>query len=119
MRALQSAFDLKARDTQAREVADEVIRRQILRAEQVRLISEIARTSVHDQLVGQTTSLRALAAVGAAAAEGFAGQALPAVGDAQRAVNEDFQLHQGALPNLRDVFDRELAREYHARNPEL
>ena len=55
-----------------------------------------------------------MAAIGAAAAERFARQALAAVGDAQRAVDEHFQRHVGARRDLADVVDRQFAGQNHA-----
>ena len=65
--------------------------------------------AVHDHLVGQPAGLGALAAVGAAAAERLARQALAAVRDAQRPVDEHLHRHVGRGGHLADVVERQLA----------
>ncbi len=68
MRALQPSFDLEAADAERGEIGDDIMRREILRAEQVSLIAEIAHGAIDAQLIRQPAGLRALAAVGAAPA---------------------------------------------------
>ena len=80
--------------------------------------TKIMQRAVHDQLVGHTARLRALAAVGAALAERFAREALAAVRHAERAVDEDFELAGGGLTDGSDVFEGELAGEDDAADAE-
>lgn len=51
-------------------------------------------------MIGHATGLGALATVGAAAAEGFGGEALAGVGDAESAVDEDFEGEFGMVVGL-------------------
>ena len=112
--ALEAALDLQTRHAQGGKVADQVVRRQVLRGEQVVLVAQRLVFAVDDQLVWQPTRLGALPAVGAAAAEALAGQALPAVGDAERAVGEHLQRHRRGIGDLADVLDAQLARQHDA-----
>ncbi len=61
----------------------------------------------------------ALAAVGAAAAEGFAGEALAGVGDAERAVDEDLDGHGGGVGDFADLGEAQFAGEHDALDAEL
>ena len=70
--------------------------------------------AIDEQLIRQAAGLGTLAAVGAAAAEGFAGEALAGVGDAQGAVDENFQRHIGGGVILR-ISARESSRARTAR----
>ena len=81
MRALQPSFDLDAAHSQLRQIVDQIVCGQVLRAEEIRFIAQIANLIVNDQFVRLTTRLRALAAIGAAAADRLARQTLSAVGD--------------------------------------
>ena len=123
--AFQAAFDLEGLDTGAREAVDGVVSGQVLRAEQVRFVAEVARLAVDDELVRQAAGLGALATVGAAPAEGFAGEALAAVGDAEGAVDEGFDgdgggggdafdVGRGQFAGEDDAFDAEPADEVDA-----
>ena len=82
-----------------------------MRAEQIRLVAEVALLAVDDQLVRQAARLGALPAVGRAAAEGFGGQALPRLRHAQRPVDEHFHGHIDRRGDLRDLLDGEFAGE--------
>ena len=73
---LETSFDFQRADASIYEVRDESVGRQILRAEQVFHIAEVNVFSVADQVVGKPARLSTLAAVRAATAERFAGQAL-------------------------------------------
>jgi hypothetical protein len=64
-----------------------------LGAEQVAAVTEIDFLAVGDEVVRETAGLGAFAAVGGAAAEGFAGEALAGIRDAESAVDEDLQRH--------------------------
>src|SRR5262249_10141631 len=107
VRALETALDLEAGDAGADEVGEEVVSREILGREEVGAVAEVARSVVDDHLIGETTSLRALPAIGAASAERFAGQALAAVGDAERPVHEDLERDVGGGAQLLDLRQRE------------
>ena len=89
---LEPAFDLEAAHAGVDELRHERVRGQILRAQQIFDIAQIDVFAVADQVVGQPAGLGTLAAVRAAAAERFAGQALAGIGHAQRAVDEHFEL---------------------------
>ena len=60
-----------------------------------------------------------MAAVRAAAAERFAGEALAGVGDAQRAVDEHFELDRRLAADRADFGDREFAGQHHALDAEF
>ena len=62
-----------------------------MRAEEVAAVAEGDLDAVGDQIVGEAAGLGAFAAVGGAAAEGFAGEALAGIGDAEGTVDENFQ----------------------------
>ncbi len=95
-----------------------------MRGEQVTAIPQIYGLPVGYQFVGHTAGLGAFTAVGAAAAEGFAREALAGVGHAQRPVNEHLQgkgrwassdgllITLGRLDGL-DFADRILAGQHH------
>ncbi len=91
LRGLQPAFDLERRHAQPHQIGDHLDAREVLRAEQVTAVAQRHGAAIGHQLVRQAAGLRAFAAVGRAAAEGFAGQALARVGHAQRAVDKDLQ----------------------------
>ena len=93
--ALESAFDFEADDARVDERFDAVVGGEVLRAEEVGSVAEVAAGAVDDEVVGHAAGLGALAAIGAAAAECFAGEALAAVGDAECAVDEDLDRHLG------------------------
>ena len=65
------------------------------------------------QRAGQPTELGTLAAVGAAAGPSVADVALTAVGDAERTVDEELQLHIGGRTDLADLCKGQLARQHH------
>lgn len=84
---------------------------------------QVALLPIHDQLVGEPAGLGAFTAVGAALAEGLAGEALPRIGHAQGAVHEHLQRHvQLTLPQLAlqaaQVGEGQLAGEHHPRTPQ-
>ncbi len=91
---------------------------QIAGREQIAGVAQRFDAAIHDQFVGQPASLRALAAIGAAAAPGLRGEALPGVGDAQRAVNEDLQLAIGLRGDRADLVERQFAGQRHAPQSE-
>ncbi|MNR06160.1 hypothetical protein D3C85_1222230 [compost metagenome] len=65
------------------------------------------------QRAGQPAELGALAAVRAAAGAGIADVALAAVGDAERAVDEELQLHIGLGADGADLLEGQLAGQHH------
>src|SRR5262249_17830411 len=87
-RALQPALELEADYPGVDQVADELVPGQVLRAEQVRPVAEVADLAVNNHLVREPAGLGALPAIRAAAAEGLARQALAGVGDTQRPMDE-------------------------------
>ena len=96
-RRLEPAFDFQRGDAGADQVRQHFQPGQILRAEQIFPVAERDRLAVGNQIVRHPAGLRAFAAIGRAAAQRFAGQALAGVGDAQRAVDEDFQGQVGRV----------------------
>ena len=101
------------------QLGNQSIGRQILRAEQILLLAQVDVAAVANQLIGQSAGLRALAAVGTATAQRFAGQALTRIGHAQRAVDEHLQRHRRAPGDCGDLVDRQLAGQHHALDPQL
>ena len=87
----EAAFDFEGFDAGADEVGDEVDGGEVLWAEEVAVFAEVAGDAIDDDFVGHAACLCAFAAVCGALAEGFAGEALAGVGDAECAVDEDFQ----------------------------
>ena len=99
-RRLQAPFDLEGTDTGTDQVRDDLDAGQILRRKQVGLVAQIADHAVDHEFVRQTAGLGAFAAIGRAAAEGFARQALAGIRDAERPVHEDFEIKGLALGEL-------------------
>ena len=64
---------------------------QVLGAQQVLTVSEVNLRSVGNQFVRHAARLRALATIGGASAQHFAGEALSGIGHTQGTVNKDFQ----------------------------
>ena len=73
---LQSPFDLEARNARVDELPYQVVGREVLRAEKIFSVAKRDDVAIAHQIIRHATRLRALAAIGAAAAERFAGQAL-------------------------------------------
>ena len=65
------------------------------------------------QRAGQATELGTFATVGAAYGTGMADVALTAVGDAERTVDKELQLHVGRGAYLVDLRKGQLARQHH------
>ena len=107
--ALEPALDLEAANAGAGQLGDHVVGGKVLRAEEIGFIAEVADRAVDDEVVRQSAGLGALAAVGAAPAERFAGEALAAVGHAEGAMDEDFDRQIGGRADLKDVADRQFA----------
>ena len=125
LRGLESAFDLERGNAGLDQVRQDIDAGKVLRAEQVLAIAQLDFDAVAEQLVGHTTSLSALAAVGGTTAEDFARQALTGVSDTQRAVDEDFEGQRCAIRYTRfgrskwslvnglDLLQRALAGKHH------
>jgi hypothetical protein len=96
----EAAFDFEGADAEFDEAGDFFDGGEVLGGEEVAFVAEIDEVAVDDHLVGHATGLGALAAVGAAAAEGFGGEALAGVSDAEGAVDEDFQGEFGVVVGL-------------------
>ncbi len=103
--ALESPLDFHAAHPRADQLVDQVIRGEVLRAEQIGDVAKLASFAIDDQLVGQAAGLGTLTAVGAAAPQGFARQALSAVGDAQCAVHKNLKWHAGLARDGADVVE--------------
>lgn len=106
---LKAAFDFEGFDPGLDEVGDEVDGGEVLGGKEVAVLAHLFLFAINDELVGHATGLCAFAAIGGALAEGFGGQALAGVGNAESAVNEDFERGVFALSELFDFFDREFA----------
>ena len=90
---LEAPLDLQARHPGAHERGHLRHPGQVLRRQEEALAAgELAHAPVHVQRVGHSALLRALPAVGAAAPPRLGRPALPAVGDAQGAVNKGLDL---------------------------
>src|SRR5947209_1220229 len=88
--------------------------RQILRAEQIGPIARIALLAIDDQVIRQSARLGTLPPIRAAAAEGFAGQTLAAVSNAQRPVNKHLDRHGRTDRYAPNVVKRQFTGENHA-----
>ncbi len=115
---LEPAFDFQGAGARGDQLRHERVGGQVLRAEQVLHRAQVDLAAVADQLIGQAAGLGALAAIGAAAAERFAGQALARIGDAQRAVNEHLQRHRGLAVDVGDFVDRQFPGQDHPFDPQ-
>src|SRR5437867_13120936 len=91
LRRFQATFDLEAGHTEADQLRYLFHRGEVLRREQIPAVAKVFERAIHDEFVWQPAGLRAFAAIRAALAESFAGQALAGVRDAQRAVEEGFE----------------------------
>ena len=101
----QSAFDLEATHAGVDQFGHECVGGEVLRAEQILLIAEVDVLAIADQIVRQAAGLSTLAAIGTAAAERFAGEALARVGDTERTVNEGFEFDVGVFVDRADFVD--------------
>src|ERR1700748_1343582 len=88
-RRLQASFNLETGHPQSDQFRDLFDPGKILRREQKSLFTKILRPAIHEQLIGQTTCLSALATVRAALAERLAGQTLSRICDTERAVDKN------------------------------
>ena len=115
---LQASLDLETFDARGDQVRNIVHRREVLRGEQVTLVTEIAERPVHDKLVRHAAGLCAFAAVGTPLAERLAGEALAGVGDAERTVDKDLERHPLLVEAL-EFPQREFAGQNGAGDPEI
>ena len=115
---LHAPFDLEATHARGEQLGQQIVRREIFRAEQVLHLIGLAAAPVDDQVVRQTAALRALPPVGAAVLQRLAGQALPAPAHAQRAVDEALELQIRPFCKFGNFADRKLARQDYARDAE-
>ena len=95
------------------ELRDEVDGGEVLGAEEVAVLAEVLDFSIDEDFVGHAAGLGAFAAVCGALAEGFAGEALAGVGDAEGSMDEDFdgRCGFGRGGDFGDLLDGELAGE--------
>ena len=118
---LQAALDLQGADAGADQVGHDFDAGEVLRGEEIGLVTEVADHAVDHEFVRQAAGLGAFAAVGRAATERFARQALAGISDAERAVDEDLEVEGGALGglfrlHLLHLRDRDLATEHGERS---
>jgi hypothetical protein len=118
LRRLEPPLDLERTHARPQQLRQQVERREVLRRKQVPHRAELPSLAVDDQVVRHAARLRALAAIGGAAAPDLARQALARPAHAERAVHEDLELEVGPLVDARDLLDRQLARQDRAHDPE-
>ena len=116
---LRRPFDLERRDSQLDQSRNQVIRRQVLRAQEILNVFEIDKLAVADDLVRHAAGLGALAPVCGPAAQRLAGQALPRIGHAERAVDEDLDREVDRFADPVDFGQRQLAGQDDARAAQL
>ena len=87
----EAALDFEGGDAGAEEIGKDFQAGQVLRAEEVAAVAERDGLAVANEFVRKAAGLGAFAAIGGASAEGFASQALAGIGDAQGAMDKDFQ----------------------------
>ena len=110
-RGLEPSLDLEAGDPAFDQLRDVVHRGEILGGEKVASVPEITEGPIHHQLVRHPAGLGALSPVGTPLAEGFTGEALAGVGDAQGAVDKHLQGHPLRVEALQFA-QRELACQH-------
>ena len=111
MGTLEPALDFEGADSCLDECSHLFNRGQILRAEQIGTIAELVMPTIDDHLIGKSASLGTLAPVGASSAERFAGEALPGVSHAARAVYEHLYGQFRLLRDFPNVFNTQFSRE--------
>ena len=87
---LEAAFDFEGLDPGFDEVGDEVNGGEVLGGEEVAVLAHFFELAVDDEFIRHAAGLRAFAAVGGTLTEGFGGEALSGVGDAEGAVDKNF-----------------------------
>ena len=115
---LQASLDLETFDARGDQVRNVVHRGEVLRGEQVALVTEIAERPVHDKFVRHPAGLGAFSAVGTPLAERLARQALAGVGDAERTVDKHLERHPLLVEAL-EFPQREFAGQDRAGDPEI
>ena len=108
---LIAALDFEATDTGGDDLGDEVEGGEVAGGEQIAGIGEGAFDAIDQEIIRQATGLGALAAVGAAAAPGFGRKALAGVSDAERAVDENFEVGVGLGVDCGDFREGQFAGE--------
>ena len=103
--ALEAAFDLERIYADFFEFGQLGEGAQVTGAKEVLGVGVAVFLSVHKNAVGKSAALGALAAVGAATAKVFAGQALARVAHAKRPVNEYFEFQVGGGFDGGNFFD--------------
>ena len=116
---LEPALDLERRDAGGNEFRHDRIGGEILRREQIFLAAEIDILAIADEVVGQPAGLGALPAVGAAAPERLAREALSGIGHAERAVHKHLERHRRLAADGDDFIDGEFPGEHHPLHAEL
>ena len=97
---LQAALDLQGADAGADQVGHDFDAGEILRGEEIGLVAEVADHAVDYEFIGQAAGLGAFAAVGRAAAERLARQALAGISDTESSMHEDLEVERFALGGL-------------------
>jgi hypothetical protein len=92
VRGFEPTLDLERVKTEFDQFGDFIHRGEVLGREKVGPVPEIAGLAIDFEGVGHAAGLRALATVGAAATEDFAGEALAGVGNAECPMNKNFQV---------------------------
>lgn len=108
---LIAALNFEATDTGGDDLGDELNGGEVAGGEQIAGIGEGAFDAIDQQFIRQAAGLGALATVGAAATPGFGGKALAGVSDAERAVDEDFEIGVGFGVDGGDFLEGQLAGE--------
>ncbi len=115
---LESPFNLEGADPRLDQGLQVVCLIHILERQQVAVGHQHFTVRLL-QRAGQTAELGTLATVGAAAGTGMADIALAAVGDTERAVDKELQLHIGRRADLADLRKRQFARQHHLRETHI
>ncbi len=106
----QAAFDLKGSHSGLQQGLKIFALVEVADREQVFVAEQSLAFSIH-QRVEVAAGLGALSAVAAASADGVTQVALPAVADAQRAVDEGLQLQAGGGADLTDLLQAEFTSQ--------
>ena len=117
-RALEAAFHLQRVHADFFELFKPREGAQVARAEQVLRRCIAVFLAVNEDAVGEPATLGALPAVRAAAAEVFAGEALPRIAHAERPVNEHFEFERSRALDGRNLLYRKFAGEHRAVEPD-
>ena len=110
---LESSFNFEGGDTGRDQIGSQFVGRQILRAQQILLRTEVNLLAITDQVVGKSAGLSTLASIRTSPSQRFAGQTLPGISDTQRPMNEAFQFNRSRFSQLQDVSQRQFSRQNH------